>query len=317
MTIDSRRIESIVGEVLQRLEATGRGSDSPGMTPLGIHRDLDSAVAGARASFEAFDQVPLSVRAAAIAAIRETLAANYQVLAELAVSETGLGRVDDKIRKNRLVTERTPGTEDLEPETWTGDHGLTLLERAPYGPIAVITPVTNPSETIINNGISMIAGGNTVVLCPHPNARRVSNLTIDLMNRAARRAGVPHPLLHAVETPSLEVAQALLRYPGVRLNVVTGGPAVVKEALAAGRKAITAGPGNPPSVVDETADLDRAARDLISGASLDNNIICTDEKEVIAVALIADRLKESFARAGAVVLQPHQTERLRAVVLEK
>ena len=317
MTIDSRRIESIVGEVLHRLETNGRGADSPGTAPLGIHRDLDSAVAGARASFEAFDQVPLSVRAAAIAAIRETLAANYRVLAELAVSETGLGRVDDKIRKNQLVTERTPGTEDLEPQTWTGDHGLTLLERAPYGPIAVITPVTNPSETIINNGISMIAGGNTVVLCPHPNARRVSNLTIDLMNRAARRAGVPHPLLHAVETPSLEVAQALLRYPGIRLNVVTGGPAVVKEALAAGKKAITAGPGNPPSVVDETADLDRAARDLISGASLDNNIICTDEKEVIAVAVIADRLKESFARAGAVVLQPHQTERLRALVLEK
>jgi len=317
MTIDSRRIESIVGEVLERLETTRRGPDSPGTAPMGIHADLDTAVAAARSAFEAYDQVPLSVRSAAIAAIRATLAANYKVLADLAVSETGLGRAEDKIRKNQLVTEKTPGTEDLEPFTWTGDHGLTLLERAPYGPIAVITPVTNPSETIINNGISMIAGGNTVVLCPHPNARRVSNLTIDLMNRAARRAGVPQPLFHAVETPSLEVAQALLRYPGIRLNVVTGGPGVVKEALAAGKKAITAGPGNPPSVVDETADLDRAARDLIAGASLDNNIICTDEKEVIAVALIADRLKESFARAGAVVLQPHQTERLRAIVLEK
>src|SRR5262249_15072743 len=161
-------------------------------------------------------------------------------------------------------------------------------------------------------GISMVAGGNTVVVCPHPNARRVSNLTIDLMNRAAVKAGAP-PLVHSVETPTLEVAQALLRTPTIRLNVVTGGPRVVKEALAAGRKAITAGPGNPPSVVDETADLERAARDLIAGASLDNNIICTDEKEVIAVALIADRLKEAFARAGAVVLQPHQTERLRKV----
>src|SRR5439155_23515593 len=116
---------------------------------------------------------------------------------------------------------------------------------------------------------------------------------------------------------TLEVAQALLRDRRIRLNVVTGGPGVVKEALAAGKKAITAGPGNPPSVVDETADLDRAARDLILGASLDNNIVCTDEKEVIAVSLIADRLKESFARAGAVVLAPHQTEALRKVVLEK
>jgi propionaldehyde dehydrogenase len=191
------------------------------------------------------------------------------------------------------------------------------MERAPYGVIAVITPVTNPSETIINNGLSMIAGGNTAVFCPHPNARRVSALAIDLINRAALRAGAPQPLLHAVEHPTLEVAQALLKYPGIRLNVVTGGPGVVKEALNAGKKAITAGPGNPPSVVDETADLDRAARDLIAGASFDNNVICTDEKEVVAVALIADRLKESFARAGAVVLSPQQIEKLRAIVFEK
>src|SRR5436309_1049606 len=127
----------------------------------------------------------------------------------------------------------------------------------------------------------------------------------------------PLPLLHSVEQPTLEVAQSLLRAKGIRLNVVTGGPAVVREALNAGKKAITAGPGNPPSVVDETADLERAARDLIAGASLDNNIICTDEKEVIAVALIADRLKECVARAGAVVLPPHQTERLRGLLLEK
>jgi acyl-CoA reductase-like NAD-dependent aldehyde dehydrogenase len=320
MTVDDRRIEAIVAEVLERLE-TGRAPagrrDGAAGGPLGVHPDLDTAVAAARESFKAYDRVPLSTRQAIIDSIRRTLAKQYRALAELAVEETGLGRVEDKILKNRLVTEKTPGTEDLEPVAWTGDHGLTLMERAPYGPIAVITPVTNPSETVINNGISMIAGGNTVVLCPHPNARKVSNLTIDLMNRAARDAGAPLPLFHSVERPTLEVAQALLRYPGIRLNVVTGGPGVVKEALASGKKSITAGPGNPPSVVDETADLDRAARDLIMGASLDNNIICTDEKEVIAVAMIADRLKESFARAGAIVLQPHQTDRLRAAVLEK
>src|SRR5439155_26080717 len=133
--------------------------------------------------------------------------------------------------------------------------------------------------TVINNGISMIAGGNVAVFCPHPNARKVSNLTIDLMNRAARAAGAPEPLVHSIERPSIETAQALLNYKGIRLNVVTGGRGVVQEALAAGKKAITAGPGNPPSVVDETADLDKAARDLIAGASLDNNVVCTDEKE--------------------------------------
>ncbi len=314
--IDARKVESIVADVLAQLD--GERAAKPGAgTPLGVHATLDEAVAAARRAFEAFQHTPLDTRRAIIAAIRDTLSANWQALAELAVSETGLGRVEDKILKNRIVTEKTPGTEDLEPITWTGDHGLTLLERAPYGVIAVITPVTNPSETVINNGISMIAGGNVPVFCPHPNARRVSNLTIDLMNRAARRAGAPAPLVHSIETPSIEAAQALLNYKGIRLNVVTGGPGVVKEALAAGKKAITAGPGNPPSVVDETADLDKAARDLIAGCSLDNNVICTDEKEVIAVALIADRLKEAFARAGAVVLQPHQAEALRRVVLEK
>src|SRR6266540_3158329 len=317
MAIDERRIESIVSEVLERLERGKPDGKPGGESVLGVHPDLDTAVAAARAAFESYDQVPLETRKRIIAAARETLAANYRVLSELAVEETGLGRVEDKILKNKIVTELTPGTEDLEPVTWTGDHGLTLMERAPYGVIAVITPVTNPTETVINNGLSMIAGGNTAVFCPHPNARKVSNLAIDLINRAALRAGAPQPLLHSLEQPTLEAAQALLRAKGIRLNVVTGGPAVVREALNAGKKAITAGPGNPPSVVDETADLEKAARDLIAGTSLDNNIICTDEKEAIVVAMVADRLKEAFARAGAVVLQPHQTEKLRTLLLEK
>jgi propionaldehyde dehydrogenase len=317
MGIDPGRISGIVAEVLERLESDPPARGATATAPLGIHPDLDTAVKAAQASFEAYDKVPLSTRNAVIAAVRETLAGQYRTLAELAVQETGLGRVEDKILKNRVVTERTPGTEDLEPVAWTGDHGMTLAERAPYGVIATITPVTNPSETIINNGISMIAGGNTVVFCPHPSARKVSNLTIDLINRAARRAGAPLPLLHSVDQPTLEVAKGLLRYKGIRLNVVTGGPGVVREALDAGKKAITAGPGNPPAVVDETADLEKAARDIASGASLDNNIICTDEKETIAVAVIADRLKEAFGRSGAVVLPPHQTEVLRKMVLEK
>jgi len=315
MAVDPKRVESIVAEVLERLERDPGATRGGETAPMGVHPDLDGAVRAAREAFLAYDRVPLSTRFSVVAAVRETLAGQYRAMAELAVEETGLGRIEDKLLKNRIVTERTPGPEDLEPVVWTGDHGMTLLERAPYGVIAVITPVTNPTETVINNAISMISGGNTMVICPHPNARRVSNLAVDLINRAARRAGAPLPLVHAVAEPTIETAQKLLRYPGIRLNVVTGGPAVVKEALNAGKKAITAGPGNPPSVVDETADLDKAARDLVAGASLDNNIICTDEKEVIAVAMIADRLKESFARSGAVVLAPHQTEQLRRMLI--
>ena len=314
MSLDPTRIGAIVAEVLERLERDP--NDPASARPLGIHVTLDDAVEGARRSFEAWRDTPLEVRGRVIAAIRDTILASAEVLARLAVEETGLGRVEDKILKNRLVAEKTPGTEDLDPVAWTGDHGLTLMERAPYGVIAVITPVTNPSETIINNGISMIAGGNTCVFCPHPNARRVSILTIDLMNRAARRAGAPAPLLHSVAEPTLDVAKALLRYKGIRLNVVTGGPAVVREALDSGKKAITAGPGNPPSVVDETADLEAAARHLVMGASLDNNIICTDEKEIVCVSIVADRLKENMARSGAIVLGSQQIEQVRKLILE-
>jgi len=314
MSMDATRIGAIVAEVLDKLERDP--ADPAAAKPLGIHASLDDAVAGARRAFAAWRETPLEVRDRVIASIRDTLIASLEVLSQLAVEETGLGRVEDKVLKNRLVAERTPGIEDLEPVAWTGDHGLTLLERAPYGVIAVITPVTNPSETIINNGISMIAGGNTCVFCPHPNARRVSSLTIDLINRAARRAGAPEPLLHSVAEPTLDVAKALLRYPGIRLNVVTGGPGVVKEALDAGKKAITAGPGNPPSIVDETADLEKAARDLVMGASLDNNIICTDEKEIVCVSIVADRLKENMSRSGAIVLGAHQTEQLKKLIIE-
>jgi acyl-CoA reductase-like NAD-dependent aldehyde dehydrogenase len=314
MSVEESRIRSIVADVLERLEERpgARAASGPG-----VHDDLDTAVAAARRAFAAWERAPLELRRTVIEAIRGTLRASLDLLSESAVAETGLGRAADKVLKNRLVTEKTPGVEDLEPLAWTGDHGLTLMERAPYGVIAVITPVTNPTETIIHNGLSMIAGGNVPLFCPHPNARRTSRLVIELMNRAARRAGATEPLFHSVAEPTLEVAQALLRHPGIRLNVVTGGPAVVREALAARKKAITAGPGNPPAVVDETADLERAARDITFGASLDNNIICTDEKEVVAVGLVADRLKEAFARAGAVVLQGHQVAKLRALVLEK
>jgi hypothetical protein len=222
MSIDPGRISGIVAEVLERLEAETPARGASATAPLGIHPDLDTAVAAARASFEAYDQVPLSTRNAVIASVRETLAGQYQTLARLAVDETGLGRVEDKILKNRIVTERTPGTEDLEPVAWTGDHGMTLAERAPYGVIATITPVTNPSETVINNGLSMIAGGNTVVFCPHPNARRGLEPDHRPINRAARRSAAAP--LHSVDQPTLGVAKGALRYQGIRLNVVTSGP---------------------------------------------------------------------------------------------
>ena len=205
----------------------------------------------------------------------------------------------------------------LAPIAFSGDDGLTIVERAGYGVIGSITPTTNPTETVINNGIGMVAGGNAVVFNAHPYAARTSAYLVHLLNEAIIGAGGPQTLLTCVERPTIESAEALMRHPGLRLVVVTGGPGVVKAAMGSGKKVIAAGPGNPPAVVDETADLDRAAANIVLGASVDNNIICTAEKEIIAVASIADALKERLARAGCHLVNGQQLKALEKIVLHQ
>ncbi len=218
--------------------------------------DVDSAVKAARRGHEQNEAAPLETRKRWIEAMRACARAHVDELARLAVQETGYGRVEDKQKKNRLAIEKTPGTEGLAPIAWSGDDGLTVVERASYGVIGAITPTTNPTETILNNGIGMIAGGNAVVFNAHPYAARTSAYLVHLLNEAIAAAGGPEPMLTCVERPTIESANALMQHPGVRLVVVTGGPGVVKAAMASGKKVIAAGPGNPPAVVDETADLD-------------------------------------------------------------
>jgi acyl-CoA reductase-like NAD-dependent aldehyde dehydrogenase len=261
--------------------------------------------------------MPLALRERALGHIRARLRSNVRLLAELAVSETGLGRVPDKILKNSLVIERTPGTEDLAPEIATGDHGLTLTECAPYGVIAAAGPSTNPSETVINNGISMLAGANTVVFAPHPAAKRTCQTTISLINEAMVEAGGPDNAIVTVAEPTIEFAQKMMEHKKTRLVVVTGGPGVVQAAFASRKKVIAGGPGNPPVVVDETADLARAGADIVAGASLDNNVICTDEKEVFVVDQAADKLLAAMAAAGAYILKPHQVAALEQALLSE
>lgn len=226
-----------------------------------------------------------------------------------------MGRHEDKTEKNLLVAERTPGTEALQAQAWTGDRGLTLVERAPYGVIAAITPSTNPTSTMICNAIGMIAAGNAVVFNAHPAAKQCSAQTVQVLNQAIQSAGGPPNLVTCPAEPTIESAQHLMRHPEIRLLVVTGGPGVVREAMSSGKKAICAGPGNPPVVVDESADLEQAARDIVKGASFDNNIVCILEKEIIAVESIADRLKAIMLQRGAVELSPSQLKRLMNVIL--
>ena len=328
-TINDQEVAEIIERVKQRLLGAG---PRPGQTIRaeaelseaeaaelgdGIYADVDSAVVAARAAFMAYRQVGLDGRRKIVDAIRLSMLEHAERLARMAHEETGLGRVEDKVRKNLLVTNKTPGPEDLEPEVVTGDGGMMVTEYAPYGVIGAITPTTNPTSTIINNAISIVSAGNAVVFNVHPNAKKVSAENVRLLNRAIVGAGGPPDLITAIPEPTIESAGALMHHPGVRVLLVTGGPAVVQEALATNKKAITAGPGNPPVVVDETADIELAAKGIVAGASFDNNLICTDEKLVLAVDSVADRLIDALGRQAAYVLKEHELRKLERVIFDE
>ncbi len=283
----------------------------------GVYATIDEAVKASRRAFLAYAQSGLSLRYAVVDAMREIGRREGRALAEFAHAETGLGRVEDKVIKNHVVTEFTPGPEILEPLARSGDRGLMLTEPAPFGVIGAITPVTNPTSTIICNAIGMVAAGNSVVFNVHPSARKVSMHSIQILNRAIMKAGGPPDLLTCVAQPTIESAGQLMHHPQVRLLVVTGGGGVVKAAMNSGKRAVCAGPGNPPAVVDATADIDQAARDIVLGHSFDNNVICVDEKECIAVDSIADDLVAAMQKHGAVLLPKRDLPRLEKVIFKE
>jgi len=314
-SLTNQEVDAIARRIVADLQRTSPGPAEPGVeSALGIYGSVDDAVEAARQAQPVFVALPLSTRGRIIGAIRQAMLDQAEALAKAAHAETGLGRVEDKIVKNRLVAEKTPGLEDLAPLAVTGDHGLTLTEPAPFGVIGAITPCTNPTSTIICNAIGMLAAGNTVVFNVHPSARACSVQTVALLNTTIVAAGGPPNVVTCLSNPTIESAQAMMRHPGIRLVVVTGGGAVVKAAMASGKRAICAGPGNPPAVVDETADLGKAARDIVLGASTDNNIICVDEKEVIAVASIADALLSAMTRGPAALIGRERLPQLERVL---
>jgi acyl-CoA reductase-like NAD-dependent aldehyde dehydrogenase len=324
MSSGADEIRSIVEQVLRSPDVAALlGSGRPaaarprGDADQGVHGDVDSAVRAAADARREMVALPLDARRRLIDAMRRAVIDANESLSREAVTETGLGNVPDKIAKNLLAAVKTPGVEDVEPTAWSDEHGLTLMERAPWGVIGAITPVTNPIATIASNAIGMIAAGNAVVFNVHPGAKGVSCRLVALLNGAIAGAGGPRNLLAAVGEPTIESAGELMRHPGVALLVVTGGPGVVKAAMASGKKAICAGPGNPPCVVDETADLAKAGRSIVDGAGFDHNVVCICEKEVLAVASIADRLKAEMISCGAVELSGRQAEAVaRAAIAE-
>ncbi len=281
---------------------------------VGVFANIDSAVNAAINAQMQLMSMTLEKRNKIIANIRAKMIQHAEDLANRAYEETGLGRREDKMLKNQLVIEKTPGTEVLKPTAFSGDGGLTLMELAPYGVIGAITPSTNPTSTIICNTIGMLAAGNAVVFNVHPSAKNVSVYNVELLNQAITEVGGPQNLVTTVVEPTIESAQELMKHPGVRLLVVTGGSGVVKAAMTSGKRAICAGPGNPPVVVDESADIENAAKCIIQGGSMDNNIICVDEKEVFVVESVADQLISALTKNNAVLLNHQQIQQLENVI---
>ena len=316
------QIEQIVASVMKGLGSTSPttkyeydGASYNGKRFIGVYTDMNEAIDAAEQGYRAIRAMSLDERERVIAVIRDLCRNEAPVMAELGVSETKMGRVDHKTAKHMLVADKTPGTSDIAAQVKTGDYGLTLTEMAPFGVVGSITPSTNPSETVICNSIGMIAAGNGVVFNPHPNAIATSNYAVDLINCASAMAGGPRVLVSSVAKPTLDTADIMYKDPRIKLLVCTGGPGVVKSVLSSGKKAIGAGAGNPPVIVDDTADVKKAGKDILDGCPFDNNLPCIAEKEVFAFANIADELIDAMKANGAYLITKEQADKLAKIVL--
>ena len=305
MVVDEKYIREIVANVVSSIANKPQEPKQKG-----VFDTMSEALAAVEVAYKQFRSYSVEQREKMISVIRRLTLEEAAKMAILGVEETGMGRVSDKIIKHQLVANKTPGTEDLSPSVMTGDQGLTLIEMAPFGVIGSITPSTNPSETVICNSMGMIAGGNAVVFNPHPNAKRTANYAVDLVNRAILEAGGPENLVVSVKNPTHESSNEMMKSPIVRMLVATGGPGVVKALLSSGKKAIGAGAGNPPVIVDDTADIKKAGADIVAGASFDNNLPCIAEKECFAFRNIADELIESMTKNGAYLVKGADIDKL-------
>ena len=319
MELNEKDISLIVAEVMKQLnDGTGSVQPAPSNPGSPIFATLEECIAAAESAQKVLAEMGLKKRGEIIKAMRDASVRNAEHLARMIPEETRMGRWQDKIQKNILAAEKTPGIEDLQPVVYTGDHGMTLVENAPYGIIASVTPSTNPASTIINNAISIIAAGNAAVFAPHPAAKKSSQETIKILNDAIVSAGGPAALISTVNPPSVEFTQSLLKHPKVKMIIVTGGPAIVKVAMSAGKKTIAAGPGNPPCIVDETAIIEQAARDMVSGASFDNGILCTAEKETLVVGEVFEPFLAALRKdKRAYELSTNQMDELAKIAIKE
>lgn len=313
MQMSEDLIRSVVQQVLTQMgssNGSANGAARSGSGLDGVFPTIEAAIEAAEVAFQAFRRRPLRDRDRAVQVVKNLCVEHAEELGRQELEETKIGRLDHKIAKLRDFVPIIPGVEYLRTNCDSGDGGLTLTDFSPFGVVGAITPVTHSLPTLAGNAINLLASGNTAVFNAHPSGARVAAEGVRRFNRAiAQEIGLEN-LLTIVETPTLESAQALFDHRGVKLLVVTGGPAVARAALASKKRAIVAGPGNPPVVVDASACLDNAARSIVEGAAFDNNLLCIGEKQVFAVSEIFEKLMDAVARHGGFRLQPAQVENL-------
>jgi len=320
MGLSDARIREILlemgGSVEDKNAAPSFNSEIPAAGD-GICQSIDEAVAVAERAQREFVKLSLQVRGEVIEEMRNAARENAVHLAKLAHEETGYGSTEHKTLKNRLAANKTPGLEDFSPKAFSGDDGLTIVQGAPYGIIGAITPSTNPTSTVINNSISMVTGANGVVFNPHPGAKKASNETVKILNAAIKKVTGISGLLTTIENPSSKTGADLMKHEKIRILAVTGGEAVVELAMRSGKKVIAAGPGNPPVIVDDTADIEKAAKDITRGASFDNNVLCIAEKEVFVMRNVEAQLVNGMVDAGSYLANDAEIEKIVETVLTK
>jgi aldehyde dehydrogenase len=328
--INEALVKDVVAEVLGRLgqPVAARGSSSPAPAKhdcgcggnghtnghyaagkFGVFQSADDACAAAHAGFLQLKQKGMAARAKVVEIVKTLADTNATEWGRIELEETKIGRLDHKIEKLQII-KLVPGVEWLHPDGRSGDHGITLEEYTPFGVVAAITPSTHSIPTLSGNIVNIVAAGNGVVFNAHPSAAKCAALAVREYNKAIQRETGIENLVTIVEHPTLESFKAICSHEAVRLLCVTGGPAVVKAAMQTGKRAICAGPGNPPVLVDGTACMKRAAASIIKGGAYDNNLLCIGEKEVFVLDKIADELMSELSKAGAVRLNASQLDQL-------
>lgn len=315
MAVSEQRIAEIVEAVIRNMKDLTT-SQAPSAGEFGLFDKVDDAIQAAAKAQKQLMSMGLEKREELVQAVREAAIKNAEPLAKLAVEESGLGRVDHKIIKNINAAKLTPGTEDLVSEMKTGDKGIGIREGVPFGVICSILPTTHPASCVINHIILGLASGNAMFFCPHPRGQKTGRETIKILNKAIVDAGGPENLFVAVKEATMEAVEEASKHPLVSLVIATGGPAVVASALRSGKKAMGAGPGNPPVIVDETCDVKKAARDIVEGHVFDNNILCIAEKEVFVVEKVADEFERQLELLGGYQLKGREIDMVTSKVVK-